>query len=61
MTCKCCDSCQLKEVCEGAVVGIACGGWELESKESKSSLVKTFDSRHREVIISADGFVKGIK
>jgi len=26
MACKCCESCQLKEVCEGAVVGMGCYG-----------------------------------
>ena len=24
-SCKCCGSCQFKDVCEGAVVGVGCG------------------------------------
>ncbi len=26
MVCKCCESCQLREACEGSVVGVGCGG-----------------------------------
>lgn len=36
VACKCCESCQLKEVCEGSVVGVGCSG----HKPIKKKVVK---------------------